>query len=77
MYSVQVGSFLSYQAAKKMRKILSSEGFLCRIDTVVSDYQTFYAVRIGSFKNKTLATKEQKRLKYRIGIYDSIIVKIN
>ena len=34
-------------------------------------------VRIGNFKNRSLANKEQKRLKYRIGIYDSIIIKIN
>ena len=76
-YSVQVGSFSSYQAAKKMRKVLSAEGFLCRIDTIQRNYETFYSVRIGNFKNKLLATKEQKRLKYRIGIYDSIIVKLN
>ena len=76
-YSVQIGSFTSYQAAKKMRKVLSSEGFLCRIDEVQRGYKTFYSVRIGNFKNKSLATKEQKRLKYRIGIYDSIIIKLN
>ena len=76
-YSVQIGSFSSYQAAKKMRKVLSSEGFLCRIDKVERGYETFYSVRIGNFKNKLLASKEQKRLKYRIGIYDSIIIKIN
>ena len=62
---------------KKKKKILSREGFLCRIDSVIRGGDTYYAVRIGNFKNKNLASKEQKRLKYRIGRYDSIIVKIN
>ena len=77
IYSVQVGSYRDIQKAKKRKRILSREGFLCRIDEVKRGFDTFYAVRIGSFKNKSLATKEQKRLKYRIGIYDSIIIKIN
>ena len=76
-YSVQVGSFRDYYSAKKEKKILSREGFLCRIDQVSRGSEIFYAVRIGNFKNKSLASKEQKRLKYRIGRYDSIIVKIN
>ena len=76
-YSVQVASFRDYYSAKKEKKILSREGFLCRIDPVVRGSETFYAVRIGNFKNKNLASKEKKRLKYRIGRYDSIIVKIN
>jgi len=77
IYSVQVASFRDYYSAKKEKKILSREGFLCRIDSVLRGGETFYAVRIGNFKNKNLASKEQKRLKYRIGRYDSIIVKIN
>ena len=77
IYSVQIGSYRDFQKAKKRKRILSREGFLCRIDEVQRGFETFYAVRIGSFKNKSLATKEQKRLKYRIGIYDSIIIKIN
>jgi len=76
-YSVQIASYRDFQKAKKRKRILSREGFLCRIDEVRRGLDTFYAVRIGSFKNKSLATKEQKRLKYRIGIYDSIIIKIN
>ena len=77
IYSVQVGSYRDLQKAKKRKRILSREGFLCRIDEVIRGFDIFYAVRIGSFKNKSLASKEQKRLKYRIGIYDSIIIKIN
>ena len=77
IYSVQVGSYRDLQKAKKRKRILSREGFLCRIDEVTRGFDTFYAVRIGSFKNKSLASKEQKRLKYRIGIYDSIVIKIN
>jgi len=77
IYSVQIGSYRDIQKAKKRKRILSREGFLCRIDEVRRGLDTFYAVRIGSFKNKSLASKEQKRLKYRIGIYDSIIIKIN
>ena len=77
IYSVQVASFRDYYSAKKEKKILSREGFLCRIDSVIRGGDTYYAVRIGNFKNKNLASKEQKRLKYRIGRYDSIIVKIN
>ena len=76
-FSVQVASFSNYQSAKKMKKILSREGFLCRIDEMKKNLDSYYSVRIGNFKSKSLAIKEQKRLKSRIGIYDSIIVKID
>ena len=77
IYSVQIGSYRNYQSAVKKKKILSSEGFLCRIDEVRKGPDIFYSVRVGNFNNKSIATKEQKRLKSRVGIYDTIIVRIN
>jgi len=77
IYSVQIGSYRNYQSAIKKKKILSNEGFLCRVDEVKKSSETFYSVRVGNFNNKSIAAKEQKRLKSRVGIYDTIIVKIN
>ena len=77
IYSVQIVSYKNYHSAKKIKRILSGEGFLARIDEVYKNSSLYYSVRIGKFTSKLLAQKEQKRLKSRIGIYDSIIIKIN
>ena len=76
-YSVQIGSFKSYDLAKQKKKILTNEGFFCRIDQILVNGQVFYAVRSGTFRSEKLAKKEQIRLISRIGIYDSIIVEVN
>ena len=68
---------MNYQTAKKQKKILTNDGFLCRIDEITKGANIYYSVRIGNFNSKDLALKEQKRLKSRIGIYDSIVIKIN
>mgnify|MGYP001183017609 CR=1 FL=1 len=76
-YSVQIGSFKSYELAKNKKKLLSKEGFLCRIDQILINGETFYAVRTGTFKTKKIAKKEQMRLISRIGIYDSMIIEVD
>ncbi len=76
-YSVQIGSFKSYDLAKKEKYLLTNEGFFCRIDQIFVNGQVFYAVRSGTFKSQKLAKKEQVRLISRIGLYDSIIVEVN
>ena len=75
-YSVQIGSFRNYDLAKSKKTILSNEGFLCRIDEILVDGEVFYSVRIGLFGSQELARKEQKRLIYRIGLYDSMIIEL-
>ena len=77
IYTVQIGNFNNYQLAKKRKKYLSNLGFLCRIDEVYNGSMKSYSVRIGNFKDKELALKEQNRLKSRIGIYDSIVIRSN
>ena len=57
--------------------MLSKEGFLCRIDQILINGETFYAVRTGTFKTKKIAKKEQMRLISRIGIYDSMIIEVD
>ena len=76
-YSVQIGSFKNYELAKNKKKLLSKEGFLCRIDQILINGEIFYAVRTGTFKTKKIAKKEQIRLISRIGIYDSMIIEVN
>ena len=76
-YSVQIGSFKNYDLAKQKKNILTNEGFFCRIDQILVNGNSFYAVRSGTFKTQKLAKKEQVRLISRIGLYDSIIVEVN
>jgi len=75
-YSVQIGSYKNYDLAKSKKTILSSEGFLCRIDEILVNGEVFYSLRIGIFGTQELAKKEQKRLISRIGLYDSIIIEL-
>ncbi len=75
-YSVQIGSYKNYDAAKSKKNILNNEGFLCRIDEILVNGEVFYSLRIGIFGTQELAKKEQKRLISRIGLYDSIIIEL-
>ena len=75
-YSVQIGSFRNYDLAKTKRSILNNEGFVCRIDEILVNGEILFSVRIGVFSTQDLARKEQKRLIYRIGLYDSIIIEL-
>ena len=75
-YSVQIGTYKSYQSAISKKRILSDEGFFSRIDEVYLNNEKMFSVRIGFYKKKSLAKKEKNRLISRLGIYDSIIVQV-
>lgn len=76
LFSVQIGSFKNYDLAKNKKRMLNNEGFLSRIDEVLVNGQIFYSVRVGLFDSSDLAKKEQIRLISRIGLYDSMIIKV-
>ena len=75
-FTIQIGLFKKYQSALYKKKILLSEGFSSRIDEILLDNQRFYSLRVGSFSKKDNAIKEEKRLRSRIGLYDSIILEL-
>ena len=75
-YTIQIGLFKKYQSALYKKKILLNEGFSSRIDEIILDHQRFYSLRVGSFSKKENAIKEEKRLKSRIGIYNSMILEL-
>ena len=76
-YTIQVGIFKQYQSALYKKKILMNEGFSSNIKEVFIDNQRFYSLRLGTFIKKNNAEKETKRLKSRLGIYNSIIIELH
>ena len=75
-YSVQIGSYENYQSALSKKRMLSIEGFLCRIDESNIKGKKLYSVRVGYYKKRLSAEKELNRIKSRLGIYDSIIIEV-
>ena len=75
-FSIQIGAYENYQTALSKKRMLSSEGFLGRIDEISLDGKKLYSVRIGNYKKRLSAEKELNRLKSRLGIYDSIIMEV-
>ena len=74
-YSVLVGSYEQYKIALDYKRMLSKEGFLCRIEDVQINGQNYYALKIGYYKNKKTAENILKRLKSRVGITNAIILE--
>ena len=75
VYSVLVGNFKKYRDALDYKKILSKEGFLCRIENIKIDNLDYYSLKIGYYKDKQTALNSIKRLKSRLGINDAVIIK--
>ena len=76
-YTIQVGMFKQYQSALYKKKALMNEGFSSNVQEVMIDNKKFYSLRLGSFKKRVNAEKETKRLKSRLGIYNSIIIELH
>jgi len=72
LYTLQVGSFGSMQNAAALQKRLGKNFKDVTIAPITVANQTFYRVRIGTFKNKELATNfgtdslSRSGLSYRI-----------
>ncbi len=70
-----VGNFKKYRDALDYKKILSKEGFLCRIENIKINNLDYYSLKIGYYKDKQTALNSIKRLKSRLGINDAVIIK--
>ena len=75
-YSVEVSLYETYSKATSVKSILSSEGFVARIDELLINEKKMYALRVGSYKNKKAAENIKKRIKSRLGLSNLIVIEI-
>ncbi len=74
-YSVEVGVYEQYRTASYYKGILSSEGFLSRIDEVIVNGKTLYALRVGFYKDFSKAENIKKRIYSRLGLTKLTIIQ--
>jgi len=75
-YSVEVSLYETYGKAMSVKSILSSEGFLSRIDEVSINNKMMYALRIGHYKDRKTAENIKKRIRSRLGLSNLIVIEI-
>ena len=75
-YSVEVALYETYAKAMSLKSILSSEGFLSRIDELFINNKKMYALRVGYYKDRQSAENIKKRIRSRLGLSNLIIVEI-
>ena len=76
-YSVEVGVYEKYRTASYYKGILSSEGFLSRIDEVNVNNKTLYALRVGYYKEFSKANNIKKRIFSRLGLPNLSVMESN
>lgn len=76
-YSVEVGVYEKYKTASYYKGILSSEGFLSRIDEVIVSNKTLYTLRVGFYKDFSKADNIKKRIYSRLGLPNLSVIEIN
>ncbi len=76
IYSVEVSLYETYSKAASVKSVLSSEGFVARIDELLINQKKMYALRVGSYKNKKSAENIKKRIKSRLGLSNLIVIEI-
>ena len=77
IFSVEVGLYEQYSKASYYKSILSSEGFLSRIDELIINNKKMYALRIGHYEEYKIAENIKKRIYSRLGIGNLSIVKVD
>ena len=75
-YSVEVALYETYAKAMSLKSILSSEGFLSRIDELFINNKKMYALRVGHYKDRQSAENIKKRIRSRLGLSNLIIIEI-
>ena len=75
-YSVEVALYETYTKAMSLKSILSSEGFLSRIDELSVNNKKMYALRVGSYKDRQAAENIKKRIRSRLGLSNLIVIEI-
>ena len=76
-YSVEIGVYEQYRTASYYKGILSSEGFLSRIDEIIVGSKTLYALRVGYYKDFSKVENLKKRIYSRLGLPNLSIVQSN
>ena len=76
-YSVEVGKYEKYSTASYYKGILSSSGFLSRIDEVIISNKKIFALRVGFYKDLIKATNIKKRIYSRLGLTKLKIIESN
>ena len=76
-YSVEVGMYEKYSTASYYKSILSSSGFLSRIDEVIISNKKKFALRVGFYKDFSKANNIKKRIYSRLGLTDLMIIESN
>ena len=75
-YSVEVSLYETYGQAMSVKSILSSEGFLSRIDEISINNKIMYALRIGSYEERKTAENIKKRIRSRLGLSNLVVIEI-
>ena len=75
-YYVQVGLYDRYSDATYNRSILLSSGFLSRIDEVLLDNRTLYALRVGYYSDIQKAENIKRRIRSRLGLTNLEIIEL-
>ena len=73
-YYVQVGLYDRYSDATYNRSILLSSGFLSRIDEVLANSHTLYALRVGYYSDIQKAENIKRRIRSRLGLTNLEII---
>jgi len=75
-YYVEIGLYERYSDATYNRSILLSSGFLSRIDEVLLDNRTLYALRVGYYSDIQKAENIKRRIRSRLGLTNLKIVEL-
>lgn len=75
-YYVQIGLYERYSDATYNRSILLSSGFLSRIDEVLVDSRTLYALRVGYYSDIQKAENIKRRIRSRLGLTGLEIIEL-
>ena len=76
-YSIEIGIYENYSEASNYKGILSTEGFLARIDEVIINNKKLFSLRVGYYKNYEKAEMQKKRIYARIGLNNLTIIKLD
>jgi len=76
-YSIEIGIYENYREASNYKSILSTEGFLARIDEIIINNKKMFSLRVGYYKNYEKAEMQKKRIFSRIGLNNLTIIQLD
>ena len=75
-YYVEIGLYERYSDATYNRSVLLSSGFLSRIDEVLANEKTLYALRVGYYSDIQKAENIKRRIRSRLGLTNLEIMEL-